>query len=82
MQRGGDDGKQRAFGPPHGGGHEASEGGDEADDRKRERILRTQQRPQPDPDRYFGRGRLEDLKREIVACDANLVACDDELAPR
>ena len=42
----------------------------------------TQQRPQPDPDRYFGRGRLEELKREIKACDANLVACDDELAPR
>jgi GTP-binding protein HflX len=42
----------------------------------------TQQRPQPDPDRYFGRGRLDELKAEIVACDANLVACDDELAPR
>jgi GTP-binding protein HflX len=42
----------------------------------------TQQRPQPDPDRYFGRGRLDELKQEIAACDANLVACDDELAPR
>ena len=42
----------------------------------------TQQRPQPDPDRYFGRGRLVELKAEIAACDANLVACDDELAPR
>ncbi len=42
----------------------------------------TQQRPEPDPDRYFGRGRLADLKREIAAADANLVACDDELAPR
>jgi GTPase len=42
----------------------------------------TQQRPEPDPDRYFGRGRLEELKAEIKACDANLVACDDELAPR
>jgi GTP-binding protein HflX len=42
----------------------------------------TQQRPQPDPDRYFGRGRLAELKEEIAACDANLVACDDELAPR
>jgi GTPase len=42
----------------------------------------TQQRAQPDPDRYFGRGRLDELKREIAACDANLVACDDELAPR
>jgi GTP-binding protein HflX len=42
----------------------------------------TQQRPKPDPDRYFGRGRLEELKQEIEAADANLVACDDELAPR
>ncbi len=42
----------------------------------------TQQRPKPDPDRYFGRGRLEELKRQIKAADANLVACDDELAPR
>jgi GTP-binding protein HflX len=42
----------------------------------------TQQRPKPDPDRYFGRGRLDELKAEIAACDANLVACDDELAPR
>jgi GTP-binding protein HflX len=42
----------------------------------------TQQRPKPDPDRYFGRGRLEELKAEVVAADANLVACDDELAPR
>jgi GTPase len=42
----------------------------------------TQQRPQPDPDRYFGRGRLTELKREIAAAGANLVACDDELAPR
>jgi GTP-binding protein HflX len=42
----------------------------------------TQQRAQPDPDRYFGRGRLTELKREIAAAGANLVACDDELAPR
>ncbi|MFL5873986.1 MAG: GTPase HflX [Solirubrobacterales bacterium] len=42
----------------------------------------TQQRPKPDPDRYFGRGRLTELKAEIAAADANLVACDDELAPR
>jgi GTPase len=41
-----------------------------------------QQRSVPDPDRYFGQGKLADLKREVVACDANLVACDDELAPR
>ena len=41
-----------------------------------------QQRPTPDPDRYFGRGKLEELKEQVAACDANVVACDDELAPR
>jgi GTPase len=41
-----------------------------------------QQREAPDPDRYFGRGKLAELKAEVTACDANLVACDDELAPR
>jgi len=41
-----------------------------------------QQRDQPDPDRYFGAGKLAEVKREIEAADANLVACDDELAPR
>jgi GTPase len=42
----------------------------------------TQARDAPDPDRYFGRGKLDELKREIAAADANLVACDDELVPR
>ena len=42
----------------------------------------TQQRAAPDPDRYFGRGQLAELKEQIAACDANVVACDDELAPR
>jgi GTP-binding protein HflX len=41
-----------------------------------------QQRGRPDPDRYVGRGKLTELKAQIEACDANLVACDDELAPR
>jgi GTP-binding protein HflX len=41
-----------------------------------------QQRSEPDPDRYLGRGKLEEVKTQIAACDANLVACDDELAPR
>lgn len=41
-----------------------------------------QQREAPDPDRYVGRGKLAELKEQIAACDANLVACDDELAPR
>lgn len=42
----------------------------------------TQRRSEPDPDRYFGRGRLEELAAEIERSGANLVACDDELAPR
>ena len=42
----------------------------------------TQARAQPDPDRYLGRGKLTELKREIDAADANLVSCDDELLPR
>jgi GTP-binding protein HflX len=41
-----------------------------------------QQRAAPDPDRYLGRGKLEEVKEQIAVCDANLVACDDELAPR
>ena len=41
-----------------------------------------QQRDRPDPDRYVGRGKLTELKARIESCDANLVACDDELAPR
>ena len=67
---------------------------DEADDTLAElkELLRTagvatagemvQQRSAPDPDRYFGRGKLDELKETVAACDANLVACDDELAPR
>jgi len=42
----------------------------------------TQRRSEPDPDRYFGRGRLEALAARIAETGANLVACDDELAPR
>jgi GTPase len=41
-----------------------------------------QQRSEPDPDRYFGRGKLAELKAHIAARNANLVACDDELVPR
>ncbi|MEX2447656.1 MAG: GTPase HflX [Solirubrobacterales bacterium] len=41
-----------------------------------------QQRSEPDPDRYLGRGKLAELKEELKRRDANLVACDDELAPR
>ncbi len=41
-----------------------------------------QARPEPDPDRYFGRGKLDELRAEIKRTGANLVACDDELLPR
>ncbi len=36
----------------------------------------------PDPDRYLGRGKLSELKAQVARCDANLIACDDELVPR
>ena len=42
----------------------------------------TQRRARPDPDRYLGRGKLAELKAAIAASGANLIACDDELAPR
>src|SRR4051812_9248045 len=42
----------------------------------------TQRRAKPDPDRYFGKGKLGELKQAIKAADANLVVADDELAPR
>jgi GTP-binding protein HflX len=41
-----------------------------------------QRRESPDPDRYFGRGKLTELKRAVAQTGANLVACDDELVPR
>lgn len=41
-----------------------------------------QRRSEPDPDRYFGQGKLVEAKEEIERTGANLVACDDELAPR
>ena len=42
----------------------------------------SQHRPAPDPDRYFGKGKLTELKQAVKAADANLIACDDELLPR
>jgi GTP-binding protein HflX len=42
----------------------------------------TQRRPEADPNRYFGKGKLAELKRAVAEADANLVACDDELLPR
>jgi GTPase len=40
-----------------------------------------QRREQPDPDRYFGRGKLVELKQAAKDADANLIAVDDELLP-
>jgi GTPase len=41
-----------------------------------------QRRAEPDPDRYLGKGKLEELRQAIKESDANLIACDDELKPR
>src|SRR5207237_4749651 len=41
-----------------------------------------QHRQHPHANSYLGPGKLEELKAEIAATDANLVACDDELSPR
>jgi GTP-binding protein HflX len=67
-------------------------GPDEIDFTELRELLRTagvaamgemsQRRAQPDPDRYFGKGKLTELKRAVKEADANLVACDDELLPR
>ena len=42
----------------------------------------SQRRERPDPDRYFGRGKLTELKQAAKEADANLIAVDDELLPR
>jgi GTPase len=44
-----------------------------------EMVLR---RPRPDPNVYFTKGKLEELRAAIGEAGANLVATDDELAPR
>ncbi|MGI8632419.1 MAG: GTPase HflX, partial [Solirubrobacterales bacterium] len=41
-----------------------------------------QQREQPEPNSYLGPGKITELKQLVADADANLVACDDELAPR
>jgi len=41
-----------------------------------------QRRDHPHPNTYLGAGKLDELKAEIAASDANVVACDDELSPR
>src|SRR5947209_3273387 len=67
-------------------------GPDEPDFGELRELLRTagvavagelaQRRAQPDPDRYFGKGKLTELKRAVADAGANLVAVDDELLPR
>jgi GTP-binding protein HflX len=41
-----------------------------------------QRRPHADANNYLGKGKLADLKQEIERSGANVIACDDELAPR
>ena len=41
-----------------------------------------QRRDHPHPNTYLGSGKIDELKAELAASDANLVACDDELSPR
>ncbi len=41
-----------------------------------------QYRPTPHPDTYLGRGKLDELEAAVKACNANVIACDDELSPR
>src|SRR6476620_8859505 len=41
-----------------------------------------QRRQKPDPDTYFGKGKLQELKQALAETGANLIAVDDELVPR
>ena len=41
-----------------------------------------QRRDHPHPNTYLGPGKIDQLKAELRAADANLIACDDELSPR
>jgi GTP-binding protein HflX len=41
-----------------------------------------QRREQPHPNTYVGPGKIAELKALAQACDANLIACDDELSAR
>ncbi len=41
-----------------------------------------QRREQPHPNTYLGPGKVEEAKAAARACDANLIACDDELTAR
>jgi GTP-binding protein HflX len=41
-----------------------------------------QRREQPHPNTYLGPGKVAEAKEAAQACDANLIACDDELTAR
>jgi GTP-binding protein HflX len=41
-----------------------------------------QRREHVHPNSYLGPGKIDELKSQLAAADANLVACDDELSPR
>jgi GTPase len=41
-----------------------------------------QRREQPHPNTYLGPGKVAEAKEAARACDANLIACDDELTAR
>jgi GTP-binding protein HflX len=41
-----------------------------------------QRREQPHPNTYLGPGKVVEAKRVAQECDANVIACDDELSPR
>ncbi|HTR89812.1 MAG TPA: GTPase HflX [Solirubrobacteraceae bacterium] len=41
-----------------------------------------QRRESPHPNSYLGPGKVREAKELAGACDANLIACDDELSPR
>jgi GTPase len=65
---------------------------DESSVRELEELLRTagvavagvllQRREQPHPNTYLGPGKVAEAKEAAKECDANVVACDDELSPR
>jgi GTPase len=41
-----------------------------------------QRREQPHPNTYLGPGKVAEVCEAARACDANVIACDDELSPR
>ncbi|MGH2855079.1 MAG: GTPase HflX, partial [Solirubrobacteraceae bacterium] len=66
--------------------------GDDSSVQELQELLRTagvavvgelvQRREQPHPNTYLGPGKVAEAKRAAHECDANVVACDDELTPR